>query len=123
MAAGNLKGILVAIIVSLVARWRIRRPIHRSGVRSGSGDYRHRAQSAEQPDDETFPGLLMLRVEGRVFFVNAERIGAKLRALMDEATPRAVALDLSGVSDLEYTAQDAGGSGERGCENAESRCG
>jgi anti-anti-sigma factor len=46
----------------------------------------------------------MLRVEGRVFFVNAERIGAKLRTLMDEATPRVVALDLSGVSDLEYTA-------------------
>jgi MFS superfamily sulfate permease-like transporter len=47
---------------------------------------------------------LILRVEGRVFFVNAERIGAKLRALMDEATPKVVALDLSGVSDLEYTA-------------------
>jgi high affinity sulfate transporter 1 len=101
---GTLKGILVAIIVSLVALayQAADPPVRVLGRKRGTNVFR--PQSAEQPDDETFPGLLMLRVEGRVFFVNAERIGAKLRALMDEATPRVVALDLSGVSDLEYTA-------------------
>ena len=46
----------------------------------------------------------MIQLEGRVFFANAERIGEKMRALADEAKPRVVALDLSGVPDLEYTA-------------------
>jgi len=101
---GTLKGILVAIVVSLVALayQAADPPVRVLGRKRGTNVFR--PQSAEQPDDETFPGLLMLRVEGRVFFVNAERIGAKLRTLMDEATPRVVALDLSGVSDLEYTA-------------------
>jgi len=94
----------VAIVVSLVALayQAADPPVRVLGRKRGTNVFR--PQSAEQPDDETFPGLLMLRVEGRVFFVNAERIGAKLRTLMDEATPRVVALDLSGVSDLEYTA-------------------
>jgi anti-anti-sigma factor len=65
-----------------------------------------RPRSKEHPEDETFPGLLMLQVEGRVFFVNAERIREKMKALADEAEPKpkVVALDLSGVPDLEYTA-------------------
>ena len=35
----------------------------------------------EHPEDETFPGLLLLRLEGRVFFVNAEHIAEKIRLL------------------------------------------
>jgi SulP family sulfate permease len=63
-------------------------------------------RSKEHPEDETFPGLLILQIEGRVFFANASRIGEKMWALGHEVepTPRVVALDLSGVPDLEYTA-------------------
>ena len=101
---GTLQGILVAIVVSLVALayQAADPPVYVLGRKRGTNVFRPR--SAEHPDDETFPGLLMLRVEGRVFFVNAERIGEKMRPLMDEAKPKVVALDLSGVSDLEYTA-------------------
>jgi anti-anti-sigma factor len=63
-----------------------------------------RPLSKEHPEDETFPGMLLLRLEGRIFFANAERVGEKLRPLMAEAKPEVVALDLSGVPDLEYTA-------------------
>src|SRR5262249_48803549 len=63
-----------------------------------------RARSKEHPDDETFPGLLIVRPEGRIFFANAERIGQKMRALAAEANPRVVVLDLGAVFDLEYTA-------------------
>jgi sulfate permease, SulP family len=45
-----------------------------------------------------------MRLEGRVFFANAERIGQKMRLLVDEAKPKIIALDLSAVTDLEYTA-------------------
>jgi len=63
-----------------------------------------RPRSEEHADDETFSGLLLLRLEGRIFFVNAEHIRDKMRALIDEAKPTVVALDLGGVFDLEYTA-------------------
>src|SRR5262245_63625462 len=50
-------------------------------------------------EDESFPGLLILRLEGRVFFANAERIGQKIRPLIEEAKPKVVILDLSAVFD------------------------
>ena len=101
---GTLQGILVAIVVSLVAlaHQTADPPVRVLGRKPGTNVFRPR--SKEHPEDETFPGLLMIQLEGRVFFANAERIGEKMRALADEAKPRVVALDLSGVPDLEYTA-------------------
>ena len=104
MALGTLKGIVVAIILSLVAlAYQVADPpVHRLGRKPGTNVFRPR--SAEHPEDETFPGLLLVRIEGRMFFANAERIGEKVRALAEEAKPKAVVLDLSAVFDLEYTA-------------------
>jgi sulfate permease, SulP family len=101
---GTLQGILVAIVVSLVAlaHQTIDPPVRVLVRKPGTDVFRPR--SKEHLEDETFPGLLMVQLEGRVFFVNAERIGEKMKALVDEAKPRVVALDLSGVPDLEYTA-------------------
>ena len=101
---GTLQGILVAIVVSLVALAHqiADPPVRVLGRKPGTNVFRPR--SKEHPEDETFPGLLMIQLEGQVFFANAERIGEKMRALADEAKPRVVALDLSGVPDLEYTA-------------------
>ena len=101
---GTLKGILVAIIISLVglAYQVANPPVHVLGRKPGTNVFRPR--SREHPEDEMFSGLLLLRLEGRVFFANAERIREKIRPLITEAKPRVVALDLSGVFDLEYTA-------------------
>jgi len=101
---GTLKGIIVAIIVSLVALvyQAANPPVHVLGRKPGTNVFRPR--SSEHPEDETFSGLLLLRLEGRVFFANAERIGDKMRPLVAEAKPRVVALDFSGVLDIEYTA-------------------
>ena len=57
----------------------------------------------QHPEDETYPGLLLLRLEGRIFFVNAERVAEKIRLLIEGSRPTVVALHLRGVSDLEYT--------------------
>jgi MFS superfamily sulfate permease-like transporter len=46
----------------------------------------------------------MLRLEGRLFFLNAERVAEKVRSFEAEAKPRTILLDLSGVYDLEYSA-------------------
>jgi high affinity sulfate transporter 1 len=104
MLLGTLKGILAAIIVSLVAlaQQTANPPVHVLARRPGGNVFRPR--SKEHPEDETFSGLLLLRLEGRVFFANVQHIAEKMRALIAEAKPKVVALDLSAVFDLEYTA-------------------
>ncbi len=101
---GTLKGILVAIVVSLVALAHqvSNPPVYVLGRKRGTNVFR--PLSAEHADDETFPGLLMLRLAGRLFFANAERVADRIRPLVAAAQPRVVAFDLSGVFDLEYTA-------------------
>ena len=101
---GTLKGIIVAIVVSLVglAYQAANPPVHVLGRKPGTNVFR--PLSREHSEDERFPGLLLLRLEGRVFFANAERIGEKMKPLIAEGKPKIVALDLSGVPDLEYTA-------------------
>ncbi|MFZ0707505.1 MAG: SulP family inorganic anion transporter [Candidatus Korobacteraceae bacterium] len=101
---GTLKGIIVAIIVSMVALAHqvADPPVYVLGRKRGTNVFR--PLSNEHPEDETFPGLLLLRLEGRVFFVNAEHIAEKIRILIEESQPKVVAVHLRGVPDLEYTA-------------------
>ena len=101
---GTLKGIIVAIIVSLLAlAYQVADPPVYVLARMRNTNV-FRPRSKEHPDDETFPGLLMVRVEGRIFFANAEQIGHKLQKLVDETQPMVVALHMRGVPDLEFTA-------------------
>jgi high affinity sulfate transporter 1 len=110
---GTLKGILVAIVLSLVALAAqvADPPVYVLGRKPGTNVFRPRTR--EHLEDETYPGLLLLRVEGRVFFANAQHIGHKIRLLVSEMKPAVVALDLSGVSDLEYTALKMLSDGEK----------
>jgi len=101
---GTLKGILVAIVVSLVALayQMANPPVYALGRKPGTNVFR--AFSKEHPEDETFHGLLLLRLEGRMFFANAEHIAEKIRPLIDQTKPTVVVFDPSAVFDLEYTA-------------------
>jgi len=101
---GTLRGIIVAVILSLLAlaQQANNPPLHVLGRKRGTQVFR--AASAEHPDDETWPGLLLLRPEGRLFFANAERLGDKMRALIQEAKPKVIVLDCRAVIDIEYTA-------------------
>ena len=113
VALGTLKGIVVAIVLSLVglAYQVADPPVYVLGRKLGTNVFRPRTK--EHPEDESFPGLLILRPEGRIFFANAEHIAEKMRHLADEAKPRVVAIDLSAVPDLEYTALKALVEGEK----------
>jgi len=104
---GTLQGILAAILLSMVALAQqvASPPVYPLGRKRSSNVFR--PLGPENPDDETFPGLLLVRVEGRVFFANATRIGERLRQLTAEAKATTVAIDLSAVFDLEYTALKA----------------
>jgi MFS superfamily sulfate permease-like transporter len=103
MLLGTLKGVLVAVVISLasLAYQVTDPPVYRLGRKRGTNVFR--PLSAENPDDETVAGLLILRPAGRLFFLNGQRVFEKLRLLIDEAQPRVVALDLSAVFDVEYT--------------------
>jgi high affinity sulfate transporter 1 len=101
---GTLKGIVVAIIISLVAiAYQSAHPkLYLLGRKPGTDVFRPR--SDEHPEDETVPGLLMVRPEGRIFFANTQRIGEQLWPLIDAASPQVVAVDFSAVIDIEYSA-------------------
>jgi len=77
-------------------------PVHVLGRKPGTNVFR--PLSAAHPEDESFPGLLMLRPEGRIFFANADRIREKIQLAIAQYEPRVVVLDLSRVFDMEYTA-------------------
>jgi len=104
MLLGTLKGIIVAIVVSLVALayQAADPPVYVLRRKPGTNVFR--PVSEEHPEDESFPGLLLLKLEGRIFFANAGQIAHKIEPLVAEAKPRIVAVDLSGVPDVEYTA-------------------
>lgn len=101
---GTLEGILVAIIVSLVAiAYQAANPmLYVLGRKPGTHVFRPR--SDEHREDETFPGLLLVRPEGRIFFANAQRVGEQIWPLVDAAEPKVVAIDFSAVPDIEYSA-------------------
>ena len=101
---GTLKGIIVAIIVSLVtlAYQVADPPVYVLRRKSGTNVFR--PESSEHPEDESFPGLLLLRPEGPIFFANAAQIAHRIEPLIREAQPKIVAVDSSAVLDMEYTA-------------------
>ncbi len=104
---GTLKGIVVAIIVSMIGlASQSAHPRVSVIVRKRGADVL-RPLSAEHPDDETFPGLLIVRPEGRLFFVNAQHVGEQINALVARHSPRVLVLDMSRVSDIEYSALQA----------------
>jgi high affinity sulfate transporter 1 len=101
---GTLKGILVAVLVSLVSLIirANRYPILVLGRKPGTNVFRPR--TPEHPEDETFPGILLLRLEGAISFVNASRLGHETRELVSRFAPRVLVYDLSAVPNLEFTA-------------------
>ncbi len=93
---GTLKGIIVAVVVSLLslAQQAYNPTVYVLGRKRGTTVFR--ARSAEHPDDETWPGLLILRTEGRLFFANAERVADRARVLLNEARPRVAGVRFPG---------------------------
>ncbi len=101
---GTLQGIVVAIIVSLIGLASQTAQPRVSVIGRKRGADVLRPLSPEHPDDETFDGLLIVRPEGRIFFVNAQSVAEQLNALVTQFKPTVLALDLSRVPDIEYSA-------------------
>jgi SulP family sulfate permease len=101
---GTLQGILVAIAISVLTLvYQANHPLVYA-VRRKPGTEVFRPQSAEHSGDETIPGLLIVRTEGRMTFASAPQARERLAALIEEAHPQVVILECSAIPDFEYTA-------------------
>jgi SulP family sulfate permease len=100
---GTLQGILIAVAISiLMLIYQANHPpVYAVAFNREKGIFR---RAGEDDRDETFPGLLMLRSEGRLTFANAENAGEKMNALVAETQPRVIVLECSAIPDIEYTA-------------------
>jgi len=100
---GTLNGILVAVTISILTLCYQANhpPVYAVAYNREKGIFR---RAGEHERDETFPGLLMLRTEGRLTFANAANAGEKMKALVAEYNPQVIVLECSAIPDIEYTA-------------------
>jgi MFS superfamily sulfate permease-like transporter len=109
---GTLQGILVAVAISvLTLMYQANHPpVYAVAWNRATRVFRRAGESAE---DETFPGLLILRTEGRLTFMNAPRAAEGMKALVEEARPRVIVLECSAIPDIEFTALEMLAEAER----------
>jgi sulfate permease, SulP family len=97
LSAGVLAGVVIGVALSL--GWLLyvttKPPIPLLGREPGTQVYR---DLDENPGDETFPGISVLRLDGGLFFATAEALEDRVRGLGEEGNqPSALVLDLEGV--------------------------
>jgi sulfate permease, SulP family len=99
LSAGVLAGVVIGVALSL--GWLIyvatRPAIPILGREPGTQVFR---DLVENPDDETLPHLVVLRLDGGLFFATAEALEDRIRELQAGADPplRTLVLDLEGVN-------------------------
>ena len=103
IALGTLYGVLVAVAISMLtlAYQANHPPVYAMAYNREKAIFR---RAGEHKSDVTYAGLLMLRVEGRLSFANADNARDKIRDLVVSADPRVVVIECSGILDIEYTA-------------------
>jgi sulfate permease, SulP family len=98
LSSGVLAGVVIGVVLSL--GWLIyvttgpQLPV--LGREPGTQVFR---ELDENPGDETFPGIAVLRLDSGLFFATAEALDDRVRAVIRDSEPRlhAVVLDLEGV--------------------------
>ncbi len=98
LSVGVLAGVVVGVALSLL--WLVyvatRPGIPELGREPGTHVFR---DLVENPDDELFPGVVVLRLDAGLFFATAEALEDRVRGYTDsDAPPRAIVLDLEGVN-------------------------
>lgn len=101
---GTLKGIIAAVILTMLSLvYHENNPlVYEVRRKRGTGVFRPR--SRENPLDEATPGVLIARVVGRLYFANAQNVGDQVRDLVESERPAILILDCSAITDIEYTA-------------------
>ena len=99
LSAGVLAGVVIGVVALARAgssTSRRRPPMPLLGRQAGTQVFR---DLDENPGDETFPGIAVLRIDGGLFFATAEALEERVRELAEDGHPhRALVLDLEGVN-------------------------
>jgi SulP family sulfate permease len=99
LGTGVLAGVLIGVVLSV--GWLVHVSANPAmpllGRKTGTQVFR---SLEEHPDDETYPGLLVLRFDAGLHFASAEALGDRLRGLAADAEPRIdiAVLDFEGVN-------------------------
>ena len=98
LSAGVLAGVAIGIVLSL--GWLIyvatRPPMPLLGRERGTQVFR---ELDENPGDETFPGVVVLRLDSGLFFATSQALEDRVRALAQDGSPLgALVLDFEGVN-------------------------
>jgi SulP family sulfate permease len=97
LSAGVLAGVVIGVVLSLV--WLVyvatRPAIPVLGREPGTHVFR---DLVENPDDETFPGVAVIRLDSGLFFATAEALEERVRDLIEHDTLDALVIDLEGVN-------------------------
>jgi high affinity sulfate transporter 1 len=97
LLAGVLAGVVIGIGLSLI--WLIsvstRPPMPLLGRQPGTQAYR---ELADHPDDEQFPGVVVLRMDGGLFFATSDALEDRVREVsLSSPGTSAIVLDCGGV--------------------------
>ncbi len=97
LSAGVLAGVVVGVVLSL--GWLLyvatRPPMPLLGREVGTQVFR---DLETHPGDQTYPGVLVLRLDGGLFFATAEALEDRIRRLLDGGEVRDLILDMEGVN-------------------------
>jgi SulP family sulfate permease len=98
LSAGVLAGVVIGVVLSL--GWLVYVATQPSMPLLGrEPDTQVFRDLEENPADQTFEGVVVLRLDGGLFFATAEALENRIRELVDDAAPmRALVLDLEGVN-------------------------
>ena len=100
LAFGVLAGVIIGIGLSLL--WLVAVATHPRmavlGREPGTQVFR---DVVENPDDEQIPGVVVLRLDGGLFFATADALGDRVRALIQAPDVRCVVLDCEGINFLD----------------------
>lgn len=99
------QGIILAVVLSMLDYVRRGYRPHDAVIMPGDGGS-HMIPKAAKPGMETLPGIIAYRFEAGLFFANAEYFTARMLLLIRSAPHpvKWIVLDLSAVSDIDYTA-------------------
>ena len=103
-----LQGMMVGLIASLI--WFIYKATkpHLASLGRAVGGKDVFSDITRHPEDTPVPGLMILRLNGPLFYANAQSVRDRVKALLDEADPRprAVLFDAVAQDDLDITSAD-----------------
>ncbi|MEA3334310.1 MAG: sulfate permease [Chloroflexota bacterium] len=105
LALGILQGLLLAVFLGLLGLLIGSKKRTTSVLGKVPGEVAYRALE-NFPEGETYPGLLIARFDGSLFFANAPEFADELRMGVEvtEPSPRVILVDAESINDIDATA-------------------